>query len=87
MLYKLAEGKTDWWKRFWVLEREVAEAILFKPGKWMSYFAAACILFILLMNWFVVGQRLTKWQGFLFGRGLRDDRLFSWGLQASSGSL
>lgn len=67
MLYKLAEGKTDWWKRFWVLERAVAEAILFKPGKWASYVAAACILFILLMNWFVVGQRLTKWQGFLSG--------------------
>ena len=67
MLYKLAEGETDWWKRFWVLERAVAQAILFKPGKWASYVAAACILFILLMNWFVVGQRLTKWQGFLSG--------------------
>ena len=67
MLYKLAEGRTDWWKRFWVLERAVAEAILYKPGKWISYVAAGCILFILLMNWFVVGQRLTKWQGFLSG--------------------
>ena len=67
MLYKLAEGRTDWWKRFWVWERTVAEAILYKPGKWISYVAAGCILFILLMNWFVVGQRLTKWQGFLSG--------------------
>ena len=67
MLYKLAEGKTEWWKRFWVVERAIAEAVLYKPGQWVGYIAAACILSILLMNWLVVGQRLTKWQGFLSG--------------------
>ena len=67
MLYKLAEGKTEGWKRFWRWEREVAEAVLYRPGRWFTYVAAASILFIMLMVWYVVGQRLTPWAGFLSG--------------------
>ena len=67
MLYKLAEGKTDRWKRVWIWERAVAEAVLVKPGRWVTHLAAAAILIMMLMNWYVVGQRLTPWAGFLSG--------------------
>ena len=33
------------WKRFWRWEREVAEAVLYRPGRWFTYLAAASILF------------------------------------------
>ena len=67
VLYKLAEGKTERWKRVWVWEHGIAEAVLFKFGKWVTYVAAVCILCILFMNWFVVGQRLTPWAGAMSG--------------------
>ena len=67
MFYKIAEGKTERWKRFWAAERAISEAVLYKPAQWVSYIALTSILFILAMNWLVVGQRLTKWQGFMSG--------------------
>jgi TRAP-type C4-dicarboxylate transport system permease small subunit len=67
MLYKLAEGKTDQWKSFWLRERAVSQAILVNPLRWAIYLASATLLIMLSMNWFVVGQRLTPWAGLYSG--------------------
>lgn len=67
MLYKLAEGKTDQWQRVWLWERAVSEVVLVKPGRWFAYLASVGLLIMLVMNWYVVGQRMTPWAGLLSG--------------------
>ena len=63
MLSNLAGSGTDRGKRIWLLERAVAEAVLFKPASWAVHLTAAAIVGMLLANLFVVTVRISPWAG------------------------